>query len=153
MELRKIRKRIAEEASIRQQHIHDEATAKVDDAAAQIFENNEKRLSRETALYNALSNEKVGRKELDDYLDALSTLDFEASKLLREEERARKDLEIEEHKTREANAVLRAKLQQHDKLRILFEKQSQARNRQTNLLAELEDEDQRRPSPITRRGS
>lgn len=153
MDLRKIRMRIAEESSIRQQRIYDAAAVDVDMAAGQIDQNDEKRLSRETAMYQQLSNQTIRREELDDYLDALSALDYHASWLRQQEEQARNRLEIEAEKARDANAALRARLQQYDKLKILLEKQSSAKNKNANLLAELDDEDQLRPSPLTHRGS
>lgn len=152
MELRKVRMRIAEESSIRQQRIHDEAAIAVDLAASQIIQNDEKRLSRETAIYKQLSNRTVGRQELEDYLDALSALDYQASNLRQLEEQARHQLAMEAQKSREASAAHLAKLQQCDKLRILLEKQFSKKNHYVSLLAELDDEDQPH-SPAFHKGS
>jgi Type III secretion protein YscO len=153
MELRKIRMRIAEESSARQQLIYDTAAAAVDQAATRIIQNDEKRLGRETTMYEQLSNRTLGRKELDDYLDALSTLDYQASNLRQQEEQARDQLEKEAQRSREARAAHLVKHQQYDKLRILLEKQSARKDQYISLLAELDDEDQRPPSPAFHKGS
>lgn len=152
MELRKVRMRIAEETSIRQKRIHDEAAIAVDLAVSQIVQNEEKRLCRETAIYEQLSNRTVGRQQLEDYLDALSALDCQASRLRQLEEQARHQLAMEAQKSREASAAHLATLQQCDKLKILLEKQSAKKNQYISLLAELDDEDQP-PSPTFHKGS
>ncbi len=140
--LRNVRMRIAEESSLRQKRVHDQAAIAVDLAAGQIVQNAEKGLRRETAIYEQLSNRTVGRQELERHLDALSALDYHASALRQLEEQARLQLAVEAQKSREASAAHLARLQQCDKLKILLAKQSARNNQYVSLLAELDDEDQ-----------
>lgn len=147
MELRKVRMRIAEEASVRQQHAEKAAAMAVDAAASHIIRNDENRLSRETAMYEQISSGPVGRQALDDYQDALSALNYQASRLQQMEEQAKVQLAQQAEKAREKAAEHLAKLRQHDKLGILLEKQGAQKDKRTDLLAELEEEDQQRPAP------
>lgn len=152
MELRKIRMRIAEEASIRQQHAEKAAAMAVDAAASHIVQNDETRLRREATMYEQISSGPVGRQALDDYQDALSALDYQASRLQQLEEQAKDRLAEEADKAREKAVEHLAKLRQHDKLGILLEKQGEKKNKRADLLVELEDEDQQRPAPSIQKG-
>ncbi|MGH6858894.1 MAG: type III secretion system stalk subunit SctO [Phyllobacterium sp.] len=152
MELRKIRMRIAEEAAIHQKHIHDAAAEAAGTAAGKIVQNDEKRRQREAAMYDSMTSRTVGRRELEDYQDALAAMDFQASHLQQLEEQAKLRMVEEEHKAREKAAEHVVRLRQHDKLHVLLDRQSAKQTSRTNLLDELEDEDQQRPSPDARGG-
>ncbi len=151
MDLRKIHMMPRNHRS-RQQRICDAAAVAVDMAAGQIAQNDEKRLTRETAMYQhrIFRTKRYGaRNSTTIWMHSRHwTI---TSRLRQQEEQARNRLEIEAEKARDANAALRARLQQYDKLKILS-KQSSAKNKNANLLAELDDEDQLRPS-LTHRGS
>ncbi|EJN03655.1 YscO family type III secretion system apparatus protein [Phyllobacterium sp. YR531] len=150
MELRKLRTRLAEEASIRQQNAEKAAAMAVNLAADRIVQNDESRINRETAMYEQMSTGLLGRQALDDYQDALSALTYQAAHLQQMEEQAKVKLLEEAEKAREKAAEHLSKLRQHDKLELLLEKQGGKKDKRAGLMTELEDEDQQRPaaSPV-----
>ncbi|PRD55003.1 type III secretion system stalk subunit SctO [Phyllobacterium myrsinacearum] len=142
MELRKLRMKIAEEASIRQQHIHDAASKAVEAASGQTAEHEASRLQHESVMYEHMSKGPVKCRELDRYRDALSTLNYQAIHLKQQEEEAKLRLVNETMRKDTRAAEHLAKLRQHDKLKILMERQSSRKAMCQGLLSELDDEDQ-----------
>ncbi len=151
-ELRKLRTRLAEEASIRQQNAEKAALMAVEAAAEHIIRNDESRLSREAAMYEQISTGLLGRQALDDYQDALSALTYQATHLQQMEERAKIKLLEEAEIAREKAAEHLSKLRQHDKLELLLEKQGISKDKHAGLLSELEEEDQQRPPLSVHKG-
>lgn len=152
VELRKLRTRLAEEASIRQQNAEKAASIAVDTAAERIIQNDESRLSRETAMYDQMSGGLLGRQALDDYQDALSALTYQAAHLQQMEAQAKVKLLEEADKAREKAAEHLSRLRQHDKLKLLLEKQSAKKDKRAGLMTELEEEDQQRPASSVHKG-
>lgn len=142
--LRRIRLDRAAAALAERNAACEAARDRVTEAAARAAANGELRRAREDKLLDRLATRPLTVNEIGRAQDGLATIEAEADALDRAEQAARRALEAETERRREA-ARERLRLErQRDKLMTLHAGRAAAASRRAELVAELEAEDQAR---------